>query len=291
MQSSNTDRKTEKRSAVLRMIGAAALAVLFPSFLLYPARAESHDYLTISGCSVSNVGYLTELAKEYERKTGVKVFVRGGGSVVGIEDLKSGKVDLAASCRALEPSDSKDILHVQVAWDALVFIVHPSNPLDDISLDAVRSIYAGQITRWDQLHGPAAPIKVIISRTKQGLSGVEASTNALVLHGKEPRETPNTFFAASSAIVEQLVEETPAGFATSGLASARKRKVKLLKVNGIAPTNKAIIRGRYPLKRPLYLLVPASVRPEVQRFVDFTLSPEGQQFIKSQNVISLRDIR
>ena len=76
------------------MIGSPALAVTL-LLLFAPPDAHSADYLSISGCSVSNVGYLTELAKEYERRTGEKVFVRGGGSVVGIEDLRSGKVDLA----------------------------------------------------------------------------------------------------------------------------------------------------------------------------------------------------
>ncbi len=291
MQTNSTYRDTMQQNFILRLVGVPALAVLISLFLFYPAQAHSHDYLTISGCSISDVGYLKALAREYERRTGVKVFVRGGGSVVGSEDLKSGKVDLAASCMVPDSHDSGEIVCVQVAWDALVFIVHPSNPLDNISLDTVRSIYAGKITNWSQLHGAPARIKVFISRTKTGLSGVEASTKALVLNGKDPVESPNTFFAASSGIVEQLVEETPAGFATTGITSARKRNVKLLKVNGVAPTNKAIIQNRYPLKRPLYLLVPASSGPEVKRFVDFVLSREGQQFLKSQNVISLRDIK
>lgn len=291
MQSNSKHSETMKQNFVLRVIGVPALTVLISLFLLYPSKAHSHDYLTISGCSISNIGYLTELAKEYERRTGVKVFVRGGGSVVGSEDLKSGKVDLAASCRAPDPSGSGEIASVQVAWDALVFIVHQSNPLDNISLDTVRSIYAGRITNWSQLHGAPAPLKVFISRAQKGLSGVEASTKALVLNGKDPVESPNTFFAASSGIVEQLVEETPGGFAATGITSARKRNVKLLKVDGVAPTNKTIIQNRYPLKRPLYLLVPASAKPEIKRFVDFVLSREGQQFIRSQNVISLLDIK
>jgi len=88
-----------------------------------------------------------------------------------------------------------------------------------------------------------------------------------------------------------MVEETREGFATTGITSARKRSVKILKVNGIAPTNKAIIQNRYPLKRPLYLLIPKSAKPAVKRFVDFTLSREGQQFIRSLNVISLLDVK
>ena len=282
---------SEMMHFIYQKIRPTALVIFLSLLLFTPSRAYSEEYLTASGCSVSNVGYLTDLAREYERRTGVKIFVRGGGSVVGIENLKSGKVDFAASCRSKDATDPEDITFVQVAWDALVFIAHPSNPVDNISLDDVRSIYAGNITNWKQLGGHSGPLKVFISRARTGLSGVEASTRQLVLNGTEPVETPHTLFVASSGLVEQMVEETPEGFATSGITSARKRKVAILKVNGVAPTNKAIIRNRYALKRPLYLLVPKSAKPEVKRFVAFTLSREGQRFLRSLNVISLLDVK
>jgi phosphate transport system substrate-binding protein len=266
------------------------LAVISGLFLVMPV-ADAADYLTGSGCSVSNVGYLTELAKEYEKITGKKIFVRGGGSVVGIEDLRSGKVDFAASCRSREADDPKDVRFIQVAWDVLVFIVHKKNPLENISLETVRSIYAGNITNWKQLKGNDAPMKIFISRPRKGLSGVEASTKALVLKGKTPIETANTLFVASTGIVEQMVEDTPDGFATTGYSSAKKRNVRMLKVGGVAPTAKNIVSGKYPLKRPLFILTATNPNPEVKKFIDFALSKAGQQFIRSQGVVSLLDMK
>jgi phosphate transport system substrate-binding protein len=276
---------------VLKTVVLSAVLAAFPLLALPPNAHSSDTYLTASGCSVSNTGYLTALAREYERRTGVKIFVRGGGSVVGLGDLRSGKVDFAASCMPKKATDSPDISSVQVAWDALAFIVHKSNSAESISLDEVRAIYAGKITDWGQITGTRSPIKVFISRTRRGLSGVEAFTKKLVLNGAEPADTPNTFFVASSGIVEQMVEQTPEGFATTGITSARKRDVKILKLDGVAPTNKAIVSGRYPLKRPLFLLVPKNAKPEVNRFVAFVLSKEGQRYLRKLNVIPLRDIK
>ena len=291
MQTTRTGCTLEKIRNVLPAAGLKVF-IIISLLLLYPlSNAYSDGHLTISGCSVSNVGYLTELAKEFERRTSVKVFVRGGGSVVGVEDIRSGRVDLAAACRPRDAADPREIEFVQVAWDALVFIVHKSNPMDDISLDDVRSIYRGRIVNWSRLKGPDAPLRVFISRPRKGLSGIEASTISLVLNGEAPARSQNTFFAASGGIVEQLVEETPEAFAATGVLSARKRNVKILKVNGVAPTNREIIRKRYPFKRPLYLLVPNAAGPEVRRFVDFALSRDGQRFISSQNVVSLLDIK
>lgn len=254
----------------------------------YEARAAS--YITGSGCSISDVGYLGALARYYENKTGLKVFVRGGGSVVGIEDLKNGTVDFAASCRGRTPRDPRDIRFIQVAWDSLVFIVHQGNPVDNISLDEVRSIYAGRITSWRQLGGRNKPIKLFVSRSRMGLSGVETSIRHLVLRGKAVT-SPEAEFVPSSGIVEQLVENTPDGFATTGFSSAEKRQVKMLKVNGVYPSVQAIIDGHYGLTRPLYLVIPAHPKPEVMKFVKFTLSKEGQQFINSQGVVSLLELK
>lgn len=270
---------------------AAGLFIFLSCLTSAPPDAHPADYLTASGCSVSIVGYLSDLSKEFEHRTGIKVFVRGGGSVIGIDDVRTGKADFAAACRPRHQDDPGDIEFIQVAWDALVFIVHPSNPVDTITLDEVRSIYGGVISSWDQLKGRAAPIQVFISRAIKGLSGVEASTKSMVFGSKEPAEMPNMRFLASTGIVEQMVENSPDGFATTGYTSARKRKVRMLKVSGVTPTFRNIAKGSYPLKRPLFLLVPRNAKPAVKQFVDFTLSAEGQRFIRSLNVVPLRGER
>lgn len=262
--------------------------IFFMCVTILPASAE---YLTASGCSISKEGYLTDLAKEYERKTGVKIFVRGGGTIIGLDDLRTGKVDFSASCRPRTAGDPENIQFIQVAWGALVFITHKTNKVSNVSLDQVRAIYAGQITNWKQLNGDDAPIKIFISKAQHGLSGVESSLREMVLVGKDPVQTSHTTSLASTGIVEQTIEKSPEGFATTGFPSARKRAVKILKVNGVAPTTKTIRNNSYPLKRPLFLLLPQRPKPEVKKFVDFALSKEGQKFISSRGVVSLRDLK
>ncbi len=274
---------------VLKVLTTYLTMILLVLFFAGPSAASAAVYITGSGCSISNVGYLTALAGEYERRTGTKVFVRGGGSLVGIEDLKKGNVDFAASCRGREAGDPKGLQFIQVAWDALVFIVHESNPVDNISLDDVRSIYEGKVTNWRELGGRDALIKLFVSRPRRGLSGVEASVRDIILRGR-PVGSPNTRLVPSSGIAEQLVETTADGFAATGFSSASKRRVKMLRVNGVYPTVKTIISGKYGFRRPLFLLVPASPKPEVVKFVSFALSEEGQRFISSQGVVSFLDL-
>jgi phosphate transport system substrate-binding protein len=269
------------------------LQIMLIVFLLghIPNNVYAAQIITGSGCSVSKVGYLSAIAREYERLTGVKVLVRGGSSVVGIKDLAAGRVDFAASCQKKMPSDPGGIEFIQVAWDTLVFIAHKSNPVDNITINDIREIYEGKITNWKQLNGPNMPIRLFMARPGGGLGGIGSHLKEMVLEGKTP--TAHAKILASAAIVEQLVEEIPEGFATSGFSSSHKRDVKILEINGISPNKENIIRGRYPLKlkRPLFIVIPKNPKPEVQKFVEFILSKEGQQFISSQGVVPLSDIR
>ena len=211
-----------------------------------PVPAPASAALTGSGCSVSIPGYLADLAKEYEKETGVKVFVRGGGSVLGLNDLHEKRVDFAASCQSKQPGDPVDFEFITVAWDALVFIVNPANPVSSISYKDVRNIYEGQVANWKQLGGPDLELKSFIS-TPAGMGGIGESLENMFLEGKRPRQQPNSSVQASSvAIWEQLVEKTPGGFASTGFASARKRHVKMLNVNGVSPTKENIISHAYP---------------------------------------------
>lgn len=266
------------------------LLIVFAGSIIGPSPAFA-GHITASGCSVSNVGYLSELAKEYEKKTGEKVFVRGGGSLLGLHELTIGKVDFAASCRGRAADDPEDIEFIQVAWDALVFIVHKSNKLENITPAEVRAIYSGKIVNWKELGGSNVPIKVFVSKPVKGLSGVESSTKELVLQGKDSVRTENSHALASTGIVEQMIEKTPDAFATTGFSSARKRNVKILRVNGIYPTKDNIAKDRYSYRRPLFLLVQKKSTPAVRSFIDFALSKDGQKFISSQGVLSLTDIK
>jgi phosphate transport system substrate-binding protein len=270
---------------------APLLALLLCGGGTADAAGSPPQRLVASGCSVSNLGYLSDLAGDYEKATGVRVFVRGGGSVVGLEELESGAADIGAACRGRRPDDPADIEFLQVAWDALVFIVHPTNPVDTVSLADTVAIFDGSLRDWGALHGRPGPIRVFLQRPTKGLSGVESSLRTLVLDGRAPTPGPNTDELASTGIVEQLVEKSPAGFGASGFSSARRRAVKMLALGGVLPTKASIVDRSYPLRRPLYLIVRKPVRPEVRAFVDFALGPKGQELIASHGAIALREMK
>ena len=272
----------------MKIAGPGIFILLCLILLPFPATAQGS--LTGSGCSVSVPGYLTDLAKDYEKETGVKVLVLGGGSIRGLADLQEGRMDFAASCKSKSADDPEDFEYITASWDALVFMVHKSNPLDSITPQQVRDIYEGKINNWKQLGGPDLNLISVITTTR-GFGGVGEALEKYILNGKRPLPQKNsTMQASSTTIWEQIVEEMREGFASDGFGSARKRNVKLLKVNGVAPTKENIISGKYPYRRPLFLVVKKNARPETRKFVEFALSKKGQKLISSYGMPSLADI-
>ena len=258
------------------------------------ASAAATETLIASGCSVSNVGYLNDLAREYEKRTpGVTIMIRGGGSLLGLTELKGDKIDFAASCKSKGPADPVDFEFIPIAWDALVFIVNKSNPVDSVTVADVQHIYDGSFVNWKQLGGADMTIKSFCS-TPAGQGGVGEAMSKYLFSGKEfaPPVSNSIIMASSVSVWEQMVEKSPEGFASTGYASARMRDVKLLKLNGVAPGKETIISGQYPFKRYLYLVINnKEVKPEAKKFVDFARSPEGQQLISALGLPALAEIK
>jgi len=261
----------------LFFVAAAIMAVS-------PAPAKTLNW---AGCGVTKKAFMHSLAKAFEEKTGTKIKIHGGGATKGIRGTASGEVDLGGSCRpALANDQRENVRMVQVAWDALVAIAHPSNPVDNITRKQLRKIFHGDITNWKALGGPSKFI--IVGYRSLELSGVGYSFRELGF-----RQTTGSgdfthgLARKSSAPLETAVENLPGAIAVTGVSSARKRDVKLLKMEGKAPSPENITSGDYPLYRPLYLAVPRDPSPTVKRFMEFALSAEGQQVIADQGTVNL----
>jgi len=255
--------------------------------------------LKISGCSISRAGYLDHLAAEFTRRTGIRVLLKGGGSVAGLANLGGGVTDLAASCLPPEAEEvPAGVEMVPVAWDALVFIVHPANPVAGISLDDARALLRGRIVNWRELGGPDHPLTLYLQyspRSKQR-QGVPYFIEERLLGGQPMTHDPAVLAPRpSGGLVEESLARDPHGFAATGFTSARmkSKQFRMLAVDGTVPSRQSIISGKYPpaLRRPLYLSLNKSASPAARRFLDFVLSREGQQLLRAHGAVALDDIR
>lgn len=255
-----------------------------------PLQAEE---VTWTGCGITKKAFMAEIATAYEKKTGIPVKLSGGGATKGIRSVSAGASDMGGTCRhALKEADGihaeeKDAVLTQVAWDALVVIAHPENPVNDISMENLKKVYDGTITNWNELGGPD---KRIVLVTRDGkYSGVGHMFRMLAYNDKEHEFQARSLKVKSTGPLEKKVEKTVTALGMDGISSAKKRELKFLSIDGIAPTKDNIANGSYPLFRPLYLAVNKGGNPKAQAVVDFVLSPEGQAIISAQGTVNLEE--
>ena len=238
------------------------------------------------GCGISKKSYLTALAKAYEKKTGVHIDIQGGGATRGIREVAALTADIGGSCRQRIFSEKAEqgVVMVPVAWDALVVITHPDNPVENITLEDLRKVYLGEITRWKQLGGEDAPIHLYVRQGK--ISGVGRTLRKLLFSNYDQEFAATTTFKSSGPL-EKAVEQDPLALAVTGISSARKRKVKVLSLNGKAPTYENIRTGRYLLYRPLYLVYNRN-NPKlelIRDFIKFAMGEEGRAVIRKNGTL------
>ncbi len=156
-------------------------------FSVASARAnEDPPTLVWRGCGVSKKAFMEACAVEYEKQTGVKIRLSGGGAQLGIETAAAGGADLGGTCRACLKKLNEDQLDVKlaaVAWDALTVIVCPENPIDNITRDQLQAVLEQRMTNWNELGGPDEQIIVVVRRGKT--SGVGYGVRALMLDDTE----------------------------------------------------------------------------------------------------------
>ncbi len=249
------------------------------------AQVKTTKELHWAGCGITKKAFMTELAKAYTKKTGIKVDIKGGGATRGIRDAAAGKIDIGGACRMTIEGNKleADAYQIPVAWDALVVIVNKNNPITEISFEQLQGIYLGKIKNWKILGGVDAPIELYIRKGK--FSGVGRTLRELVFANFD-QEFVAKYTVKSSGPLEKGVLKNPNGIGVTGISSAKRRDVKILKLDGKYPDYENIKNGHYALYRPLYLVIEKSNRDQkVHDFIRYALSREGQALIREQGTV------
>jgi phosphate transport system substrate-binding protein len=222
------------------------------------------------------------------------IMVTGGGSGVGFAALQNGTTDIAQASRSMKMDEKmkmndagKSFIETIIAYDALAVIVNPANKVSQLTREQLESIYTGKITNWKEVGGDDMPI-VLYSR--ESSSGTFEFFKEHVLN-KKNFATSAMLMPATGAIV-QSVSQTKGAIGYIGLAYL-ENTVKSVKVSYdggktyIAPSMENAINKTYPITRPLYYYYLKTTEKAVKPFVDFVLSPEGQNIVKEVGYVPL----
>ena len=226
------------------------------------------------------------------------IAVTGGGSGTGLSSLISGSCDIAMSSRdikekeiALAKGKGINPYEIKAALDGLAVIVHPSNPIDKLTVSQLSDIFIGKITNWKELGGKDEKI-VILSREVN--SGTHVYFKEHVLRKNDPNSKeefmPEALMLSSSQAIADEVASNPAaiGYYGMGYISSKQKAVAIAKDQNseyIKPVIENVISGKYPISRPLFLYTNGAPIGLVKKFIDFTLSKEGQEIVLATDFV------
>jgi phosphate transport system substrate-binding protein len=250
--------------------------------------AFSAEKIRYVGCGIVKKAFMAELAKEFTRTSGIEVDIEGGGATRGIRAVASGDAVLGGTCRhALEVPEENGVKLHHVAWDALAVIVNKNNPVDSISLEQLKSVVEGRIKDWGELGGPANTPLEFYAR-KGTISGVGLLAREIIFNDTDKEFTATKFFKSTGPL-ERDIGKNKWAIGLTGISSARKADVKILKLNNISMSKQNIAAGKYLLYRPLYLVTKAKPDELAAKFIEFAKSRKGQQVISRQETVNIRE--
>jgi phosphate transport system substrate-binding protein len=259
--------------------------------LLFTACRPGNTDIALAG-STSVEPFAERLAELYiaklkaaGSKSGLEINVQGGGSSAGIRAVQNGICQIGMSSRSLTP-DEKGLHEIPIALDGIVIITNRANRVQGLSLGQARAIFAGRMKNWKELGGRPHSITVI---SREDGSGTRASFEEKVMVGeaKEPEPvSTDALVQDSNGAVREIVADDPdaIGYISFGLVDDR---VRALALDGVTPSEVSIRLGTYPVTRKFLFLTVREPAGRVAQFIDYVLSPEGQQVLVEEGLVQV----
>lgn len=252
------------------------------------AGAADPQKLQIEGSTT--VGPIADAFAEafMKKDPAISITVKKTGSGDGAAALVDSRCDIATLSRLMKPEEYKKavekevmpVAHV-VAMDGVCVVVHPSNPVAELTKAQVKDIYTGKIANWKDLGGADMPI-VVVSRDTS--SGTYESFDHFIM--KKEKMAASVEYVNSNPQAFNRVQSTAGAIGYVGLGFVND-KVKAVKMDKVMPTRKTIASGVYPLSRPLFLYTNGYpvLGSLVHQFCTFHLTEEGQKIVEEKGFV------
>ena len=204
------------------------------------------------------------------------------GSGAGITAVQEGTCDIGLSSRALKDEEKAAGLQETVlAYDGIAIIVHPDNPVSDLTLEQIAQLYTGEITNWKDVGGNDAQVVLIgreaASGTRDGFESITGTKDKCQYRQE----------LTSTGDVITTVAQNPDAIGYASLA-AIKDSVKALSVDGVTPSETTVKDGSYQVQRPFVLVTVEgkALSAAAQSFFDYATSADAADIIAKAGAVA-----
>lgn len=229
---------------------------------------------------------------------GITVQVTGGGSGTGIAALINGTTDICNSSRPIKQSEIEKLknkynsnpIEIKVAIDGLSVYVNTANKkVKELTVEQVRKIYMGEITNWKEVGGDNAKI---ILYGRENNSGTYVYFKEHVLDNKDFSSSMQSMPGTAAVINAVSKDKNAIGFGGAAYAKGVKDVAIKKDANSKAylPLKKFIESGEYPISRYLYMYTTKKPEGNIKKFIDWTLSKEGQKIVADVGYFPIKKI-
>ena len=268
-----TDSKTLKLTENLpRIDGAAALFPVYSAFVnaVYPNTTKLHD--GIFEYNNTPDGYRLLAEKETDIFIGVYP---------------------SDEQRAYAEENQTTFEYTPIGTEAVVFFVHKDNPITNLTTEQIKDIYSGKITNWKDVGGKNEKIAAFQRNEGSGSQSMLKRFMGDTPITDAPTEMVNDLMAG---IIEQVADykskTNSIGFSFRYYVEGiiKNPDIKMISIDGVAPTSENIRNGSYPILTPIYAVTyKENQNGNVDKLLEWILSDEGQYIINETGYVGIKN--
>lgn len=251
--------------------GATALYPLFAAFA--EATYPEGDYEPYKGPVAT-----TTTPSAYDR------LIKGNADLIFAAEPSSGQLQAAKDAGV-------ELKLTPIGREAFVFFVNSRNPVNDLSSEQIREIYSGEVGNWEELGGKDDEIRPFQRPEDSG-----SQTMFIKFMGDKEIQEPEVEEVAEGmgGIIEEVASyrnyKNAIGYTFRFYSTemVRNDKIKLISVDGMDPNIDNIRSGKYPLATEFYAVTAGTENPNVEPFIEWILSEEGQKLVEETGFVPVQ---
>lgn len=258
-------------------------------FLLGCSGLLQAEVIRINGSDLLGAKVVPLLCDDYRRQHPAARFeIAAEGTYGPLPEFLAGKVDILMAHKELDPRQAAPfedagvrLKKVDAMTDFFAIAVHPSNPVESLTLAQVEALFTGDHVNWKAVGGNDAPVSVY---TRNTASSAYKLFQVAAMNGRPYARTVVRLTGGDPASVS--VAKDPRGITYLGNLYARGKDLKVVRIDGVDPLGNDV--RRYPLLRPAFYYFRESSRQEVKDFVGWmSNSPAAAELIRKTGFLKL----